>query len=147
MRKLLLILSLLPVMALANPHMHDEPSCKDMPFFKHHRPEDGEERLPRFLHRMDLTEKQQTEIKALVKSHLIDADAKMENAGSIGKEIHQLSFSNDYSNVKVQALLDKAAAIHKEMALQKSRLNNAIFKLLTAEQQQKLQSKMNHSED
>jgi len=147
MRKLLLILSLLPVIALANPQMQDEPSCKDMPFFRHHKSNDDGEHLPRFLHGVDLTEKQQTEIKALVKAQRAEIGTKMENARSVGKEIHQLSFSNDYSNVKVQALLDKAAAMHKEMALQKSRLDNAIFKLLTTEQQQKLQSKMNHSED
>jgi len=71
----------------------------------------------------------------------------MKNARSIGKEIHQLSFSNDYGDDKIQALLDQADAIHKETALQKARLDNAIFKLLTKEQQEKLQSKMAHFED
>ncbi|MGZ4991778.1 MAG: Spy/CpxP family protein refolding chaperone, partial [Methylobacter sp.] len=128
MRKLLLTLLLLPAIALANPQMHDEPPCKDMPSFRHHKSGDGEEHLPRFLQEVDLTDKQQTEIKALVKSHIAEIDSKMENAKNVDKEIHQLSFSSDYSNVKVQALLDKATAMHKEMALQKSRLDNAIFK-------------------
>jgi periplasmic protein CpxP/Spy len=144
MRKLLLILALLPAIAVANPQMPDAPSCKDKPFFQHHRSEDDEDRLPPFLHHMDLTEKQQTDIKALVKTRKTEMETKMEEAKNIGKEIHQLSFSPDYSNVKVQALLDKAAPIHKEIALQKSRMDNAIFKLLTAEQQQKLK---NHFED
>ncbi|MGZ5025862.1 MAG: Spy/CpxP family protein refolding chaperone [Methylobacter sp.] len=138
MRKLLLILSLLPVLALANPHMNDEPSCQDMPFFKHHRSEDGEDHLPRFLHQMDLSDKQKTDIKALFKKHRDEIEAKMKEAKNIGRDIHQLSFSSDYSNVKVQELLDKAAIIHKAMALQKSRLDNAVFKMLSAEQQQKL---------
>jgi len=139
MRKLLLILTLLPVIALAQANMDDEASCHDMPFFKHHKSEEGEGRLPRFLQRIDLTEKQQTEIKALLKSQRGEIEAKMKDAKSVGKEIHQLSFSNDYSTVKIQALLDKATGLHKEMALQKSSMDNAIFKLLSQEQQKKLQ--------
>lgn len=142
MHKLLLILSLLPAIALANPPIDDEPSCKDMPFFKHHSPENGEEEpLPRFLHRLDLSETQKTQIKSLFKAQRAEIDAKLNEAKSIGKEIHQLSFSSDYSNVKVQALLDKAAISHKAIALQKSRLDNALFKLLTDEQQKQLQSR------
>ncbi len=141
MRKLLMILALLPAIALAKPQMHGEPPCQDMSPFKHHRPADDEGHLPRFLQHMDLTEKQQTEIKALVKTHRAALDDKLEDAKNIGQEIHRLSFSNNYSDDKIQALFDKAAAIHKETALQKSRLDNAIFKLLTDEQQKKLQSR------
>jgi len=164
MRKLLLILPLLPTIALANPRtpgeppllpeialadpqMYGEPPFGGMPPSKHHRPEHDEAHLPGFLHQLDLGETQQNEIKALVKAHRTEFDAKLKNARSIGKEIHQLSFSNDYSDDKIQALLDKADAIHKETALQKARLDNAIFKLLTKEQQEKLQSKMAHFED
>jgi len=147
MRKLLLILPLLPALALADPQMYGEPPFGGKPPSPHHRPEHGEDHLPGFLHQLDLGETQQSEIKALVKTHRAEIDAKLENAGSIGKKIHQLSFSNDYSDDKVQALLDQADAIHKQTALQKSRLDNAIFKLLTKEQQEKLQSKMAHFED
>ncbi len=141
MRKLLLILSLLPTLALANPQMNGEPHFEDMPPHKHHKTADGEERLPGFLHQIDLSEKQQTEIKALVKAHSAEIDAKLENMRSIGTKIHRLSFSNDYSDDKIKALFDQAAAVHRETALQKSRLNNAIFRLLTGEQQKKLQSR------
>jgi Spy/CpxP family protein refolding chaperone len=141
MRKLLLILALLPAMALANPPMHGDYPCGDMPSSEHHRPEpDDEERMPRFLHRIDLTNKQRTEVKTLLKAHRAEIDAKLEAAKNIGKEIHRLVFSYDYNDDKIQALFNKADVIHREMALQKSRLDNAVFKLLTAEQQKKLQS-------
>jgi len=140
MRKLLLILPLLPALALANPQMYDEPPCGGMPPPMHHMSADDKEQLPGFLHQINLSDKQQFEIKTLGKAQRAEIDAKLENLKSIGKEIHQLSFSNDYSNVKIQALLDKADTIHKEIALQKSRLDNAIFKLLNDEQQKKLQN-------
>jgi len=146
MRKLLLILSLLPVIALANPPRHGDAYFGDMGPPRHHRHADGEEGVPRFLHKIDLTEKQQTETKALVKAHHAETNTKHEDAKKIGTQIHRLSFSNDYSDDKVQVLFDEAAVIHREMALQKSRLDNAIFKLLTSEQQQKLQSKMENFE-
>lgn len=141
MRKLLLILVLFPAIALAKPPMHGDYPCGDMPFSEHHRSEpDEEERMPRFLHRIDLTDKQRTEVKTLLKAHRAETDAQMEAAKSIGKEIHRLVFSYDYNDDKIQALFNKANVIHREMALQKSRLDNAVFKLLTAEQQKKLQS-------
>jgi len=140
MRKLLLILPLLPALALANPQMLSEPPCGGMPPPNRHISADGEIPLPLILHQIKPTEKQQTEIKTLVKAHRAALADKLENARNIGIEIHRLSFSNDYSDDKIQVLFDKAAAIHKETALQKSRLDNAIFKLLTDEQQQKLQN-------
>lgn len=146
MRKLLLMLTLLPAIALANPKMFGEPPCGDMPP-KHHGAAGGGERLPGFLHQIDLSEKQQTEIKTLLKAHHAEIDANLQEARKIGTEIHRLSFSNDYSDAKIQSLFDKAAAIHRETALRKSGLDNAIFKLLSGEQQQKLQAKMAHLED
>jgi Spy/CpxP family protein refolding chaperone len=94
------------------------------------------------LHQLILTEKQQTEIKTLLKAQRTALDDKLEDARNIGTEIFHLSFSNDYSDDKIQALFDKAAVIHREIALHRSGLNNAIFKLLTGEQQKKLQSQL-----
>jgi Spy/CpxP family protein refolding chaperone len=131
----------------ANPQMLGEPPFGDMPLPIHHMPVDGELALPLLLHQINLTEKQQSKIKTLVKAHFAEIDTKLEDLRSIGIKIHRLSFSNDYNDDKIQALFDKATAIHRETALQKSRLDNAIFKLLTLEQQQKLQSKMAHCED
>jgi Spy/CpxP family protein refolding chaperone len=140
MRQLMLLLPLLPAIALANPQMPEKPPCGDMPPPKHHMPMDGELPLPLFLHQINLTEKQQSEIKTLVKAHCAEIDAKLEDLRSIGIKIHRLSFSNDYSYDKIQELFDKADIIHRETALQRSRLDNAIFKLLTGEQQKKVQS-------
>lgn len=142
MRKLLLILPLLPAIALANPPMFGEPPCGDMPPSKHHKPVLGELPLPELLQQLDLTEKQLTEIKTLLKSHRANLEAKMDQDRTLINESHRLNFSDDYSEEKSVALFDKAYAIHKEIVLNKAQLDNAIFKLLSEEQQKKLQSKL-----
>ncbi|MFZ2405959.1 MAG: Spy/CpxP family protein refolding chaperone [Methylobacter sp.] len=144
MRKLLLILSLLPTIALANPPMPGELSCGDMPPPPpmHPMPMGGILPLPLILHQLNLTETQQGEINTLVKTHCREIGAKQETMKSAGSKIHRLTFSNDYSDDQIRKLFDQADVIHREIALQKSKLDNAIFKLLTKEQQDKLQSKM-----
>lgn len=142
MRKLLLVLTLLPAIALANPPMFGEPPCGDRFHGKHHKPGDGELPLPGFLQEIDLTEKQQAEIKNLLKiNHDIFA-AKMSQFRALKVEGHRLSFSKDFSEQKSLALFDKAYSIDKEIMLNKARLDNAIFNLLDEAQQKKLQSKM-----
>ncbi|MFZ2168794.1 MAG: Spy/CpxP family protein refolding chaperone, partial [Methylococcaceae bacterium] len=113
----------------------------------HYKPTDGTAPLPLLLHQINLTEKQRGEINTLVNARRAEIDAKLEEVRSIGMEIQRLSFSNDYSDSKLQMLFDKSSPIHREAALQKSRLNNAIFKLLTREQQEKLQTIMAHFKD
>jgi len=141
MRKLLLILFLLPAIALANRQMPGELSCGDMPPPPMHPiPTGGILPLPLILHQLNLTETQQSEIKTLVKAHCGEIGAKQETLKSVGGKIHRLTFSNGYSDDQIKKLFDQADVIHREIALQKSRLDNAIFRLLTGEQQKKLQS-------
>lgn len=147
MRKQLLILLLLPAIALANSPIFGEPSGGGMFPHQHHKPGNGELPLPGFLQQLDLTEKQKTEIKALLEAHSGEFESKINQSRKLATEIHRLSFSNDYSEEKSLALFDKTYTIHKGIALHKARQDNAIFNLLTGEQQQKLQGKMAHLDD
>ncbi|MGR8934497.1 MAG: Spy/CpxP family protein refolding chaperone [Gammaproteobacteria bacterium] len=144
MRHSLVLLTLLPVLALANPpRPGDFPGDfppEDMPHRPpgHHPGGDGDKRLPPFLHDIDLSEQQQSQIKNLVDAQRNALKAKWHDERKIRSELERLSFSGDYSEAKAQALIEKSLAVHREIALQKSRLDNAVFKLLTPEQQQKL---------
>lgn len=142
MRKLMWLLALLPAIAMANPPMFGEPPCGEMHFPKHHKFADGEQPLPEFLQQIDLTEQQRTEIKNLLKAHRGEFEAKMDQDRTLITESHRLSFSKSFSEEKSLALFDKAYAIHKETALNKAKLDNAIFNLLSEEQQKKLQRKL-----
>lgn len=132
MRKLILLLNLVPVLALANPpHAGGHPP--HMPPMPEAMEEGG--RLPPFLRDVDLTEQQRQAIQNLLTQQgaAIDDIRKQEHA--IKKQLHQLSFSADYSDEKAAALIEQAQALHKKLALQQAKLDNAIFKLLSAEQQ------------
>ncbi|MDD4914627.1 MAG: Spy/CpxP family protein refolding chaperone [Methylococcales bacterium] len=146
MRKILLLLVLFPAISLANPPMPDEPPCGEMHRFNHHGMEGENGHLPRFLQGIDLTDTQQTEIKALMKSMHDEFKAKHEETKKIHQEIRNLSFSDDYTDAKAEALNEKANAMHKELGLKKSRLNNSIYKLLNNDQKQKLKTNLTQSE-
>jgi periplasmic protein CpxP/Spy len=143
MRKLLLVLNLLPTLALANPPMpgdHPPHGGFGKPLMRNHM-HDGEH-LPPFLQDIDLSDQQEGSIKSLLKSQTANIDETLIKEHNIKKQLHQLSFSNDYNTEKAQALIEQSLATHKTIALQKSQLDNAIFKLLTAEQQSQVFSKM-----
>lgn len=147
-KKIIAILTFLPAIAFANPDFMDdpgvmkEPSCKHrMPGMSHghHGQTDGD-RLPRFLHHLDLTVAQQDSIKALLKADKAAMDEKFKTGRQGFDELHNLVFSSVYSEAKAEVLIEKSAALHKQMALQKTKLEHAIFEKLTPEQQQKLKA-------
>jgi Spy/CpxP family protein refolding chaperone len=145
MRKILLTLALFPALVLANPPGLGQPPVGDGPQHgKHHQAghEHGENFLPRFLHDIELTDKQRTDIKTLIKTHHEQLAAKGDASKEIHKEIQRLIFSKDFNEDKLLPLLDQAAESHKKNILENANLDNAVFKLLTPEQQQKLQSKV-----
>ncbi|WP_347986569.1 Spy/CpxP family protein refolding chaperone [Methylomonas sp. AM2-LC] len=143
MRKTLLILTLLaPGLALAEPPIQGEPPFGD---FRpnHHGPDGGDkEHLPGFLQGIDLSTQQKTDIKNLFQNNRTNFDSKREEDKKVAIDLHRLSFSNDFNDKNMQVLLEKAASAHKEMILQKATLDNSIYKLLTAEQQQKVQKNL-----
>ena len=140
MRKSLIILAFLPCIALAGPPFHHQVPCGDFPHLIHPSPGDDADRLPGFLHGINLSDQQQSDIKNLLKSNRAKFDSQLEEIKKAETELYHLSFSNDFSNGKIQALADKSVAAHKELAIQKAALDNTIYKLLNNEQKQKLQS-------
>lgn len=137
MKKLVLILGLLPLTAMAKPpHDGGKPPM--------HRFEEGrgEWHLPPYLHHLDLSEKQEADIKSLLKTKFSDSGSRFEEDRAVRAELHALSFSTDYDEEKAKALLEKSTAIHRQLALEKSKLDNAIFLLLTASQQEKLKAEI-----
>lgn len=142
MRKLILMMNLLPAIAMANPSMPDHP-----PRDHHGKPplhdfKDHGDRLPPFLQNIDLSEKQREEIKSLAKAQQATIEDSWNKERTAKQALHRLSFSSEYSDAKAKALIEESLSIHKDIALQKTRLDNAIFNLLTADQQQTVQGKL-----
>lgn len=140
MRKLLLVLSLLPVIALATPpHRGAQPPHGDG---MHRRFMGDGEHLPPFLHDIGLSEQQQSDIKSLLKKHWAAMDEVRKNEHAIRLQLMQLSFSADFSDDKAAALIQQSLAMHQSNALEKARLDNEIYKLLTGDQQAALKTQM-----
>lgn len=141
MKKLVLILGLLPLAVMAKPpygEQHDGGKPPMHRFGEGH----GGQHLPRYLKKLDLSEKQEADIKSLLKTKFDDSRSRFEEDHALRAELHALSFSADYNEEKAKALLEKSTAIHQQLALEKSKLDNAIFLLLTAPQQEKLQAEI-----
>jgi len=148
MRKSVLIIALLlPGMVLAEPPFHGDSPYGDFRPHHHGRGGDDPDHLPGFLHDIDLSTQQQADIKNLLKTSRAKFDPKVEEVKKVESELHRLSFSNDFSEQKIQALLDKSASTHQALALQKATVDNSIYKLLTDDQKQKLQSNITRFEE
>lgn len=85
---------------------------------------------------LNLTAEQKDKIGQILKE---DRDERMKGfkkAGEVNRELHDLSWSDDYSDDKVKAIVDK---YHDEMydaAIQRAKSDNAIYQVLTPEQRE-----------
>lgn len=133
---LLALTLLLPLGISAAPHWEggeDEP-CRPP---QHGKLLEGD-RLPRFLLPLNLTEKQRTDITALLKTQREAFKEKMAAGKKAHGELRRLAFSADYSEEKAKALVEQNAKLLEEGAIAKSKLDHSIFLLLTPEQQAQL---------
>ena len=142
MRKLILMMNLLPAIALANPSMPDHPPRDHHGQAPRHGFKDHGDRMPPFLHGIDLSEKQREDIKSLLQTQQATIEDSWNKERTAKQALHRLSFSSEYSDVKAKTLIEESLSVHKDIALQKTRLDNAIFNLLTADQQQTVQGKL-----
>ncbi|WP_165917806.1 MULTISPECIES: Spy/CpxP family protein refolding chaperone [Methylomonas] len=141
MKKLVLLIGLLPLTAMAEPP-HGRHHGGGKPPMHMFGEAGGEHHLPPFLKKLDLSEKQEADIKNLIKTRFGDGHSRFKEEHALRAELRALSFSADYDEEKTKALLEKSTAIHQQMALEKSKLDHEIFTLLTAEQQEKLKAEI-----
>ena len=140
MKKLILLMSLLPAIALANPYMHEH--ADGVSHERHCMIGKKHMRLPPYLHHLDLTKQQQQQIRDLMKSHFNKAKSERKQEFALREQIHQLSFSANYDTGKLSDLTSQLAQIKQQNILQRAQLNHEIYAELTEAQQQKLQKRM-----
>lgn len=142
MRKLILMMNLLPAIALANPSMPDHPPRDHFGQPPRHGFKEHGDRMPPFLLGIELSQKQRDDIKSLLQAQQATIEDSWNKERTAKQALQRLSFSSEYSDAKATALIEESMSVHKEIALQKTRLDNAIFHLLTADQQQTVQGKL-----
>lgn len=151
MRKLILISTLIPALALANPSAPDNMPHHggfDGPGFHHfkHGFKKGEH-LPPFLHDIGLTDQQREAIKALVKDKHETMREHWNQERDARRALRALSFSETFTEEQAMPLIEQSLARHREIALQKARVDHEIFKLLTPEQREKVKAKQAQDDD
>ena len=153
--KLAFICSLLPALAFAGSDTAP-PAGDDMPTdawsapgsgYGHHRGGgkhrfSHRDRMMKLMEKVNVTDAQKKQIDALLKANEDKIRSSFQAQHETWRELHHVGFSADYSDDKVKALLAKLQPIHEQAVLEKARLDNAIYKLLTPEQQKKLQDIM-----
>ncbi|HET8808496.1 MAG TPA: Spy/CpxP family protein refolding chaperone [Methylophaga sp.] len=143
MRKILIPLALLPLLAVTGPllaHDHVKEGEKTTCEHKKHYQKSGHSH--KLLGELNLTDAQQTQIKDLKKAYWQDNRDAMKAGWQMRKEMMQLSYAESVDQAKLDNLIAESSEAYADKLANKAALNSAVFNVLTAEQQQQLQQKM-----
>lgn len=143
MRKILMPLALLPLLAITGPlvaHDHVKDGDKTTCQYKKHYKKSGYSQ--KMMDELNLTDAQQTQIKDLKKAYWQDNRQAMKAGWQTRKEMMQLSYAESVDQAKLNSLIAESSKAYADKLAEKAALNSAVFNVLTAEQQQQLQQKM-----
>jgi Spy/CpxP family protein refolding chaperone len=87
---------------------------------------------------LDLTEEQKTQIKALHEKARTDSETYHEQLKPVRESLRTAIESSTFDEAAVRALLVKEAQLMTELNVIRTRTENAVYNLLTAEQKTKL---------
>lgn len=96
---------------------------------------------------LDMSDEQKAEIKALMKTHYGDNREVMQTRWQLRKQMMQLSYSDGVDQQRLNELIEASTAMHADHLAEKAHLNQAIYQLLTDEQQKQLQQKLSEKHD
>lgn len=141
MRKLMILLSLIPIAAMANPVEHAGQECGDKSHhhqMKHKKAGD----IPFHLRDLDLTDTQTAQIKAMMEKRNADRQAQKGQSREIRKAIHDLTMSDNFNEAELESLIDQSMVLQKQRATERAKFHHDVFNVLTPEQQEQLKAKM-----
>jgi Spy/CpxP family protein refolding chaperone len=90
-----------------------------------------------FAKNLDLTEDQQTQMKAILEKEKPVLKPLMEQSHQIERQLHQYA-EGTYNETKVRALATEQSKVELELSVQRTRIHNELFQVLTSDQQAKL---------
>jgi periplasmic protein CpxP/Spy len=90
-----------------------------------------------FAKNLDLTEDQQTQIKSIIEKERPTLKPLMEQSHQIEKQMHQYA-EGTYNETKVRALATQQSKVELELSVQRTRIHNELYQVLTSDQQAKL---------
>ncbi len=145
MKRLFLLMILLPIIVMANPMMETADSVLQ-PSYKSASAQMKQSLKPDevgfFLHDLNLTRSQNAKIVMLVEKERDLMEEDREKARKLRRDIQEMTLSDDFDEKKLEKLIDESLVIHKRYALSKARFSHDLYEVLTEEQRQALKLKM-----
>jgi len=86
---------------------------------------------------LNLTDDQKTQLKAIMQKERPTMKPLFEQSRQIEKQLRQYA-EGTYDEAKVRTLAAQKAQVEVELTVQKTRIHNQLFQLLTADQQAKM---------
>ncbi|WP_438970155.1 Spy/CpxP family protein refolding chaperone [Methylophaga sp.] len=139
MRKLFILLSMIPLAAVAMPSEDSPKQCADA--HQHMKHKKGGD-VPFYLRDMDLTDTQKAQIKALMAKRHSDKQSGKAEYWENKKAIKTLTQAETLDEVALEQAVDKSMAMKKAHAMDSARFHHHVFNVLTSEQQKTLEQKM-----
>jgi len=122
--------------AIGKSQTADAPPPPPMPGYGHGF-EMGEHMLDFFTDMLNLSDAQQTQIKAVMQKEHPVIKPLMQQSRQIDQQLHQYA-EGTYDEAKVRALATQKAQVEAELTVQKTRIHSELFQLLTPDQQAKM---------
>jgi Spy/CpxP family protein refolding chaperone len=97
----------------------------------------GEHMMGFFAKRLDLTEAQQAQVKTIMQKEHPVMKPLFQQSRQIELQIRQYA-EGTYDEAKVRALAAQQAQVQVELTVQKTRIHNELFQVLTPDQQAKM---------
>ncbi len=140
MRKLLMLISFIPMVSLANPmpvpQGHQPPSCRKMN--ADHRSKPGpmmnKRSSFRIFTKLALSEPQLNEIKYIIDSAHVDVQLRMQKQRQLEHELETLATSLNYDDSAAHGLIAQIVDLKSVQLKQKTNTQQKIMDLLTNEQ-------------
>jgi Spy/CpxP family protein refolding chaperone len=89
---------------------------------------------------LDLTEGQQTQIRAVLKAHASEIETQVQAGMDARRALHEAVMVQPTDEAAIRSLGEKVGAAHAEGALLCAKIRAEVWPILTADQQEKLQN-------
>lgn len=144
MKKLLLLISMMPLAAMAGPMTDKSQSDRECDGKRHyHGMKSGQHAAgERWLKGLDLSEAQQAQLKDMMAQQ---REARQTRGGEMWRSqraMHELARAEKLDEAELARLADKAAEAHRQGVVERVRFQHELYSLLTPEQREQLAARV-----
>lgn len=139
MKKLMMVLCLMPMVATAYAADHEPKQCDG---HKHHMKHKKAGDIPFYLRDIELNDTQKVQLKAMMEKRHADRKADKQAYWDNKKAIYELTRADNLNEAELEKLVDESMAMKKQSAMERARFHHQVYNLLTAEQQQLMEAKL-----